>query len=151
MNENSKVIKNKRKRPYRQKIKCSACNKEMFNDNFSKHNNSTHKGKGKIINIVDPSQKRLSFASCNKSTTSLESSSTSLNEINETAVVVYEEKNKEELESCAVSENPFTIEDNTSGTHEIAEFEAMVDDNINEEVELCVAIEEPLGSFSKNK
>ena len=57
---------------------------------------------------------------------------------------MYEEKNKEELESCAVSENPFTIEDNTSGTHEIAEFEAMVDDNINEEVELCVAIEEPL-------
>ena len=56
--------KSKRKRKYRQNIKCSVCNKEMYSDNFPKHNKTAHQGKGKVINIVDTSQKRLSFTTC---------------------------------------------------------------------------------------
>ncbi len=39
------------------------CKKEMYNDNFCKHNNTAHHAKAKMIEIVPPSQKRLSFAS----------------------------------------------------------------------------------------
>ena len=45
----------------------SECKKEMYSDNFPKHNTTVHKGKGKVINIVDPSQKRLSCTTCHVS------------------------------------------------------------------------------------
>ena len=51
-----------RKRPYRRKIKCSACQKEIYNDNFEKHNNSAHRGNARIIHLLDPSQKKLIFS-----------------------------------------------------------------------------------------
>ena len=55
-------IVNARKRPYRKKIKYSACNKEIYNDNFPKHNKSVHNGNARIIHLRDPSQKKLIFS-----------------------------------------------------------------------------------------
>ena len=73
--------KSKRKRKYRQKIMCSACKKEMYSDNFPKHNTTAHKGKGKVINIVDPSQKRLSFTTCHLSLCFMELSKFTLGQL----------------------------------------------------------------------
>lgn len=52
---------NARNRPYRKRIKCSECNKEIYNDNFPKHNKLAHKGNARIIQLRDPRSRRKSL------------------------------------------------------------------------------------------
>lgn len=51
-----------RKRAYRQRVKCSACSKEMDSDYAESHSSKQHQGiKVKFVVIVEKSQKQLSF------------------------------------------------------------------------------------------
>lgn len=59
----------RRKRAYRRKIKCSVCGKEMFTDNFMKHNVTAQNGRAKIEEIVHPAQKKISFVASKVSET----------------------------------------------------------------------------------